>query len=171
VASYTVDPERSSITLKTRAKGLLSALAHDLELRATIARGTATREGDEWTGELFVAPSSIKVIGAIKSGKTSPLSKIEVDLCEKRIVSEVFAGVAEIAVKARGTLADPKIEITAKRTTSAKMKVTMRGEVLEGRGVVSIQALGLPEVKAPLNAFTVRDEVDLEASLTLTPTG
>jgi hypothetical protein len=146
---------------------LLSALAHDLELRATITRGTATREGEAWEGELFVAPSAIKVVGAIKGGKTSPLSKIEVDMCEKRIVSEVFEGVREIVVKARGTLGDPKIDVTAKRTAAAKVKVSLEGEVLRGRGSVSIQALGLPEVKAPLNAFTVRDDVDLEAELQL----
>lgn len=167
MTTYTVDPERSIITLKTRAKGLLSALAHDLELRATVARGTATREGERWEGELFIAPSSIKVVGAIKSGKTSPLSKIEVDMCEKRIVTEVFEGVREIVVKAHGTIADPKIDVTAKRTAAAKLKISLEGEVLRGRGSVSIQALGLPEVKAPLNAFTVRDEVDVEADLQL----
>ncbi|MGZ3422279.1 MAG: hypothetical protein ACXVEE_30695 [Polyangiales bacterium] len=167
MTSYAVDPDRSTVTIRTRAKGLLSALAHDLELTAKVARGTAKRDGDQWEGEIVVEAAAIKVVGAIKGGKTSPLSKIEVDMCEKRIVSEVFAGVHEIVVKARGTVADPKIDVTAKRTAPAKLKLTLEGDVIHGRGTVSIQALGLPEVKAPLNAFTVRDDVDLEASLQL----
>jgi hypothetical protein len=169
VTSYSIDPARSRVLIRTRAKGFLSALAHDLELAATVLRGTATRDGEHWQGEVVVEPSSIKVVGSIKSGKVSPMSKIEVDLCEKRIVGEVFEGVREVVVKARGTLSSPTIEVTAKRTTPAKLKVSHSGDVIEGRGTVSIQALGLPEVKAPLNAFTVRDDVDLEVSLALVP--
>lgn len=171
--AFTLDPARSKVIIRTRAKGLLSALAHDLELTGTIARASATREGDRWDAELAVRPDAIKVVGPIRGGKVAPggMSKLEVDMCEKRLVSEVFGGVGEIVVRATGTPSDARVEITAKQPAPAKMKLTLRDEgeatLVDARGTVSMKALGLAEVKGPLGAFTVKDDVELEATIAL----
>lgn len=169
--AYALDLTRSTVTLRTRAKGLLSALAHDLELSGSFARGGVKRDGDRWEGELAVAPSALKVVGPIKGGATvrDDLPAWEVREIERRIVEEVFAGVSEIVVRVRGTTSSPEIDVVAKREGRAKVKVVLQGDVVSATGTVSMKSVGLAEVKGPLGAFTVKDDVEVSADVVLTP--
>lgn len=171
--AYALDLTRSAVTLRTRAKGLLSALAHDLELSATFARGSVKRDGERWEGELAVLPSALKVVGPIKGGTTvrDGLPAWEVREIERRIVEEVFGGVSEIVVRVRGTTSSPEIDVVAKREGRAKLKVDLREEAgaitARAEGTVSMRSLGLAEVKGPLGAFTVKDDVEVSATAVL----
>lgn len=173
--SYSLDPARSTFILRTRAGGFLSALAHDLELSGPIARGTASREGERWEGELVVAPSSIKVVGAIKRGVVdrSVLSASDVRDIEHKIVSEVFGGVTELVIRCSGTLEAPTVRVTGKRESLVNARVTLKNDdaarVFHAKGTVSIKGLGLAEVKGPLGAFVIKDDVEIDATATLVP--
>lgn len=161
-----LDTTRSTLTLRTRAGGFFGALAHDLELTATFARGTARREGDRWDGEVVVEPASIKVVGVLKKGHVdrSVLSASDVREVERRIVDEL--GVREVVVRASGSVDRPEVRVTAKRETVARLKAKASGD--QGftlTGVVSIKGLGLPEIKGPLGAFVIKDDVEVETAV------
>jgi len=173
--TYSIDPSRSTLTLRTRAGGLFSALAHDLELAGKIARGSATREGERWEGELAIEPSSIKVVGAVKRGEVdrNVLSASDVRDIESRIVSDVFGGVGELVIRCSGTVDAPTLRVTAKRETLMNAKVSVKNDdaarVFHAKGTVSIKGLGLNEVKGPLGAFVIKDDVEVDATVTLVP--
>ncbi len=173
--TYSIDPSRSTLTLRTRAGGLFSALAHDLELTGTVARGTATRDGERWEAELGIVPSSIKVVGALKRGTVdrTVLSASDVRDIEQRIVNDVFGGVAEIVIRGSGTVDAPDIRVTAKRESSLSARVSVKNDadarVFHAKGTVSIKGLGLQEVKGPLGAFVIKDDVEIDATATLVP--
>lgn len=161
----TLDTTRSTLTLRTRAGGFFGALAHDLELTASFARGSAKRDGDAWQGEVVVDPSAIKVVGVLKKGHVdkSILSASDVREIERRIVDEL--GVREVVVRASGTADRPDVRVTAKRETAAKLKARANGEQgFTVTGTISIKGLGLPEVKGPLGAFVIKDDVEVEAT-------
>lgn len=163
--SVRLDRDKSTLTLRTRAGGFFGALAHDLELTATFARGTATRDGARWEGEVAIEAAAIKVVGVIKKGHVdkSVLSASDVREIERRIVDEL--GVREVVVRASGTADRPEVKVTAKRETSARLRARANGE--QGftlTGTVSIKGLGLPEVKGPLGAFVIKDDVEVEAT-------
>ncbi len=175
--AYTLDPNRSTLILRTRAGGFFSALAHDLELTGAITRGSATRDGDRWEGELVVPPSSIKVVGALKRGAVDKgvLSASDIRDIEHRIVTDIFGGVAELVIKCSGTPEAPTIRVTAKRDALVNARVTVKNDdtarVFHVKGTVSIKGLGLQEVKGPLGAFVIKDDVEVDASVTLVPVG
>ena len=163
--NLTLDTTRSTLTLRTRAGGLFGALAHDLELSGTFARGTARRDGERWEGEVVIEPSAIKVVGVIKKGHVdkSVLSAGDMLEIERRLVEAL--GVREIVVRGSGSAERPEVRVTAKRETSPKVKVRPSGE--DGfavAGTVSIKGLGLAEVKGPLGAFVIKDDVEVEAT-------
>lgn len=173
--TYSIDPARSTLTLRTRAGGFLSALAHDLELTGKLARGTATRDGDRWEGELVIEPSAIKVVGSIKRGAVdrSVLSASDIKDIESKIVSEVFGGLSELTIRCSGTIDAPTIRVTAKREALMNARVSVRNDdaarVFTAKGTISIKGLGLHEVKGPLGAFVIKDDVEVEATATLIP--
>jgi hypothetical protein len=173
--TYSIDPDRSTLVLRTRAGGLLSALAHDLELAGKFARGTATREGERWEGELAIEPSSIKVVGALKRGAVdrTVLSASDVRDIETKITGDVFGGVHELVIHCSGTLEAPTIRVTAKRDALLNARVTVRNDdaarVFHAKGTISIKGLGLNEVKGPLGAFVIKDDVEVDATVLLVP--
>lgn len=171
---FTLDTTRSSITLRTRAGGLFSALAHDLELLGKVARGTARSEGERWTGELAVEPSAIKVVGVLKRGNVDKnvLSAGDVRDIEHRVATEVFGGMREIVVRAEGTPAMPTVRILGRKEAVTELRITVRSDdnarIFTAKGSVSIRALGFPEVKGPLGAFVIKDDVEVDATITFT---
>lgn len=166
----TLDTTQSKVTLRTRAGGFFGALAHDLELTATFARGSATRDGERWDGEAVIEPSAIKVVGVLKKGHLdkSVLSASDVREIERRMVDEL--GVREIVVRASGSAERPEVRVTAKREATARVKVRTSGEHgFAVTGTISIKGLGLPEVKGPLGAFVIKDDVEVEATAMFSP--
>jgi hypothetical protein len=159
------------VTMRTRAKGLLSALAHDLALSAPFAHGIAHEEGGLWRVEAAIAPTAIAVTGAIERGAAKPLSAWETREIERRIVDEVFGGLASIAIRATGTPRAPEVSVTAKREARAHVRIELRGARVDLTGTIGMRALGLAEVKAPLGAFTVADDVEIAAAIPLVAAG
>jgi hypothetical protein len=164
---YALDPERSSIILRTRAGGLFSVVAHDLELTAKATRGQLKNDGDNWDGEIAIEPASIRVVGAIKKGAVDRkvLSPSDVRDIEQRIANDIFGGVREIVVRARGNVKSPVVRIEGKRESIADLRVTENNRVFTARGSVSIKGLGLAEVKGPLGAFVIKDAVEVDATI------
>jgi hypothetical protein len=162
-----LDPDRSSITLRTRAGGLFSVVAHDLELTARVSRGELKKEGDQYEGELAIEPSSIRVVGVIKRGSVdrNVLSASDVRDIEGRIAREIFGGVREIVVRGSGTPRSAKIRVTGKRETIADVRISDENNAFSARGSVSIKGLGLDEVKGPLGAFVIKDAVEVDATI------
>lgn len=178
MAHFTFDPTASTLLLRTRAKGLFSKLAHDLELRCERVSGEGDREGEGWKGRLTVPVDGIKVVGSIKKGKpdASALAGWEMELIEKRLREEVFAGVREVVVAASGKLSRGDLELTVGGRGQSKLALVefrdaRAGIELRAKGDVSMKAFGLAEVKAPLGAFTVADAIEWEAALVFVEEG
>ena len=167
---YELDPERSSITLRTRAGGFFSVVAHDLELTARVARGQVKNDGDQWDGEIAIEPSSIRVVGALKRGVVDKkvLSPSDVRDIEQRVANDIFGGVRELVVRATGSAHAPVIRIVGKRETTVsggELKISEMNRIFHARGTVSIKGLGLSEVKGPLGAFVIKDAVEVDATI------
>jgi hypothetical protein len=171
---FVLDAQRSRVRLRTYAKGLLSALAHDLELEA-LPTGTIEPEGDVWKASLEVKADAIKVLGVLRRGRvhTDVLSANDVKEIERKIREEILAPSPSIAIEVRGTpqRPDATIRMSPPRTGGAKPKATIEvkadDEVIEAKvkGTLSMRALGLAEVKGPLGAFVIKDDVEIEAML------
>lgn len=171
---FVLDAARSRVRVRTYAKGLLSALAHDLEIEATPS-GAIERDGDGWRATIEVRADAMKVLGVLRRGRvhTDVLSAKDVQEIERKIREEVFAPSSSLIVEVTGKPESPRATLrmapprTARVEPKATIEVRADDEVLEAKvkGSVSMRALGLAEVKAPLGAFTVRDEVEIEATL------
>jgi hypothetical protein len=166
-----LDPARSRVAVYTFAEGLLSALAHDLEIVAQ-AEGVSGEAADAGaSAELKIAVASLRVRGVMKRGKldTGVLSAGDRATIEKQITSDVLPG-AEVV--ARGTLEGTRasIEVVAPRGTarvSCPVAITKDGGAtrVKGEADVSTKALGAPPVKGPMGAFRVKDQVKVEFDL------
>ena len=171
MTSFALDPARSSVTLRTYAGGLFSALAHDLELTAKVVRGETKNDGERWEGELAIEPSAIKVVGVLKRGTVdkNTLSAGDVRDIEGRIASEIFGGLREIVIRGEGAVSSPTVKVVGKKDGLADVKVTVRNDgasrIFTAKGKISIKSLGIPEVKGPLGAFVIKDHVDIDASV------
>ncbi len=174
----TLDSAASSLVLRTRAKGFLSKLAHDLELCCRGVRAEGERDGETWRGRLVVPVAAIEVVGSIKKGKVDPgaLSAWETDLILQRLRQEVFAGIDEVIAVASGRQSRGDLEIAVgargqKVLALVELRDRAGGLELRAKGDVSMRALGMAEVKAPLGAFTVADAVEWDAALVFVQEG
>jgi len=179
MTALVIDPVASRLAVRTRAGGMLSRLAHDLEIVASTLRGHATLEGDGFSGELVVPVSSLRVAGALRgeSVDTDALWTSDRAEIERKMREEVLARTDEIRVRARGTSrqrGDLTVEIASGATTvPAALRVADEGSSVrvEGRVELSLKRLGIAEVKAPLGVFRVKDAVEVIFALTLRPEG
>jgi hypothetical protein len=172
----------SKIRARTFAKGLFSALAHDLELDLPIADATIEQLDDgTWSGRIVVSIEAIRVIGVLRRGAvvTDVLSAGDRGEIEKRL-REACAPAKTLMVTASGHVDESgkAKRVEAHAMLENKVKTTLRTDAitlrpngerreLRAEGTVSIRGLGMPEIKAPLNAFAVKDDVRFEAILTL----
>jgi hypothetical protein len=165
---YTV-ADGSWLKLRTRARGFLARLAHDLELDATLIEGEGTRDGDAFDGVLRVAIDGIRLVGVIeKGGSVNPdtLSDADRHEVERKIRKEVFRGEPEVLVEIRRS--DVRVRFGERITTvrpTLQQKETDDAFEIHATCSVSMRALGLMEVKGPLGAFAVKDDVEVEANL------
>lgn len=172
----------SKLRARTHAKGLLSALAHDLELDLPIAESTIERRDDgTWSGRLVVTVDAIRVIGVLRRGgvATDVLSASDRAEIERRIREACAPETALVVtasgrVDAAGKAERPEAHATlgnkpksALRTDSVRLTPKGDGFEVRAEGSVSMRALGLPEIKGPLGAFAMKDEVRFDAVLAL----
>ena len=146
--------ERSDIRIRTFAEGLFSKLAHDLEL---ICRDvTATVDGE--TATLQIKVDRIAVAGAVKNGRVDP-NVLSTSYCEEilaKMKREVFHGAANVEVTA-----DRSKVVVKMNGKSVEKRLTTDGDQARGVLELSLQALGSHPVKGPMNAFRVKDRVEV----------
>ncbi len=166
-----IDLRTSSVTLRTRATGLLARFAHDLEIAAEGFEGSVEVDGDRWSTELLFPVRRLRVMGSLKkNGKVdySAISSSDLAEIERKIRDEVLLG-RDVRVHVEGTSPSRgQLCVTApkgKQQLSVPLKVTERaagGHQVQGDLRLSLRALGVAEIKAPLGAFKVFDEVEVE---------
>ena len=108
--------------------------------------------------------------GVVKKGvvDSTTLSSGDVQTIERKLKDEVFLGLDELTVELSGEGDRGTATLKLKpgpRTASATI-TSRQGEPasleVRGRLQVSMMALGMPKVSAPLNAFSVADAVEVQ---------
>jgi hypothetical protein len=171
--------ERSRIAVYTFAEGLLSALAHDLELLAGDVSGEANETAEGPVAEVRVPVASLRVTGVVKRGKldTSVLSAGDRDAIERQVRGDVLPGAdvvaratpdgrgSRVAIEVRSARGVDRVTCDVALTSEEGGRRALRAQ---GRAEVSLSALGAPPVKGPMGAFRVKDRVRVEFDLVFT---
>lgn len=170
-----MDGSQLGVTVRTRATGLLARLAHDLELAAPCASVKLEREEGGWNTEAHFAVRDLRVVGAVHRGVVdrSVLSASDKEEIERKIRREVLRG-DEVVVQASGDgLAEACLQVKAPagrqslRTTLRAESADGRVHCVAGRCELSLVMLGVAEIKGPLGAFRVHDEVEVIFRMTV----
>ena len=186
VTPLVVDPTRSNVRLRTFAQGLLSRLAHDLELGCRVIEGTAERgeRDNEGVAKLAFLVAGIEVNGTLKNNRVdaSVLTSSEQEDVLTKMQKDVFqlerAHVKDAKVRVEATLtggnARVRIETPNGRTVERSVKVRLEPEASGGARAsgafeLSLASLGATPVKGPMNAFRVKDEVEVLFDVVLSP--
>ena len=174
MASFVVDEPASRLVVRTKTTGVLARFAHDLEIACTPVRGEAEIDGDRWTATLVLRASAFEVIGVLESGKVSRgvLSADDRADIERRIRADAFASKPSFEVRARGqdrSRAEVTVALRREASFSAPLAVKCVDQSLEVTGAcdLSLRALGVPEIKGPLHAFRVSDNVAVHFAIVL----
>lgn len=173
------DAAGSTVTIETRAKGMLAKLAHDLSIEACGLHCNLTVEGDRATITLE-APVSELVVRGVRKGDsvdTRVLSSADKSEIETKLRREVLRSTSVVAKLGCQTSLDAGIRVVAAEGTveigarSAPASASVRLEVSERRVTalarlrVNMPALGITPPKGPLGAFRVDDDVDVVVHL------
>lgn len=162
-----IDYQASSVTLRTRAKGMLSRLAHDLEIEATRFDADLDLDAEKWRATLRFDVRGLRVVGALKGDrvdrgalKASDREDIERRIVDEHLTGETITVVAEGQTRERGdvTVRAPKGE----QRLSVPIAVEERSDgqlVAYGDLKLSLRRLGVSEIKGPLGAFKVDDTI------------
>ena len=171
---YTLDAPTSKLTIRTGTVGMFSPLAHDLELAAGALRGELELDGDAYSVRVQVHVAQLRVAGVVKRGKldADALSARDRAEIERRIREDVFRTAGDVLIEARGTgrtaAVDVRVGAGVARVSVGLSKLTR--DALEARAdgecELSIKALGLTEVRGPLNAFRVADTLHVRFDVT-----
>ena len=175
---WVVEPEGSRLAVRTRATGLLARLAHDLELVTRDLRGTVDLEGDAWSAELTVPVASLRVAGTLHGDRldAAALSAADRGEIERKLRTDVLRA-PDVVARAQGASRE-RAEVTvsigvASARSLATFEVGETGAVgrltVAGRAELSLRALDIPEVRGPLGAFKLKDDVSVLFQLQLAP--
>lgn len=156
-----VDPRRTSVHVRTFAEGLLSRLAHDLEIEAKEITGESA-DAELSRGRLELRVEGLRVVGAVKRGTVDAavLSARDRSDIEEKIRSEVLPG-ASVVVDAERNGSRARLTIrTPTGRASVDVAVTVGSDgVASGHCELSLRALGVAPVKGPLGAFRIADRI------------
>jgi hypothetical protein len=162
-----IDLGESTFVVRTRAKGLLARLAHDLELRAARFEGTvALAEDASWSAELRFPVNELKVAGTLRGDvvDTAVLSGSDRAEIERRVREDVLP-VALVEVGVRGSSRESGEAVVRVGPKEQRVRFTMKSagerDAIEGRLTLSLAALGVGEIKGPLGAFKVSDAIEV----------
>ena len=164
-------PAQSRVRIHTFAEGLFSRLAHDLKLTCGELSGTASFDGKSGTASIVAPLHGMSVAGTLgKDGCVDErgLNPSERRDCIAKMHHDVFHArpdaVVKLEVHLDGDRARVRIVPPNGRAIEEVLSPTMhrdeRGSVrASGAFDVSLMAIGSDLVKAPLNAFRVKDKV------------
>jgi hypothetical protein len=178
VTELRLDPAASRLLVRTRAAGLFARLAHDLEFQASQISGHARVEGRDWTAELTIPVMGLVVTGTLRDEALDPagLSPSDRQEVEQKTREQILRGTREVLVRAWGSAldrAEAHVELASGRAQVAAPLTTreLAGGALEVSGAcwMSLRSVGVAEVKGPLNAFKIRDEIEIRFAITLRP--
>jgi hypothetical protein len=168
-------PEKSSIRIQTFAEGMFARVAHDLELVCRDVSGTCERTGsDAGTADVTVPIAKIDVGGTLKGGRLNPdgMSGFERRESLAKMRKDVFhsdgnaSDVVRVHAVAEGGSA--RVRVVPPRGREVEKTVPIRvasegesGVRVSGTFSLSLDAIGSAPVKGPMNAFRVKDAVEL----------
>lgn len=175
MADLLLDPAKSRVRIRTFAEGLFAKLAHDLELTCTKLEGRASRNDGSLTigtATVDVPVGGIEVAGILKGDTVDAkgLSQSERGDCLAKMRKEVFQSGESAMVRvhvvldggsARVKIVPPNgrsIERTARPTVTDDGDGRLR---VKGAVDVSLASIGSATVKGPMNAFRVKDRVEI----------
>lgn len=174
MSKLTVAPDKSQIRIRTFAEGLFSRLAHDLELVCRGIEGTAERPSAETgSASLEVPIAKIDVAGTLKSGRVDPagLSPSDRDDVLRKMRRDVFHtsdGSGSVRVEATVEAGKARVRVVPPNGRAVERSVSVRMEPaadsaarVSGSFELSLDALGSDVVKGPMNAFRVKDTVEV----------
>jgi hypothetical protein len=182
VPSFVVDTAKSRARIRTFAQGLLARLAHDLELTCHGLTGKGDQTAAEsGTASLEIPIAKIEVAGTLKGERVDPngLSPSDRADCLEKMVRDVFHTRASdgdvVRVEASLEAHGARVRITPPRGRAVERTVALRiaregeGTRVTGRFDLSLEALGSDPVKGPMNAFRVKDQVEVLFDVVFAP--
>jgi len=175
VAELLLDPAKSRVRIRTFAEGLFAKLAHDLELTCAKLEGRASRNDESTTvgtATVDVPVGGIEVAGILKGDSVDErgLSPSDRADCLEKMRKDVFQASASATVRvhvvmdagaARVRIVPPNgraIERAVRPTVSDDGDGRVR---VKGALDVSLASIGSATVKGPMNAFRVKDRVEI----------
>ena len=178
-----LDPGKSRVRIRTYAEGLFARLAHDVELTCTKLSGRATRaEGipPSGTANVEVPIGGIDVVGYLHGGRVDEgrkLLQIERDEILSKMRKDAFHSDASAVVRVEATLEGGSARVKIVPPNGTSVEHTVRPKVTEETGAVrlegtfdlSLKAIGSSTVKGPMNAFRVKDRVEILFEVVFAP--
>lgn len=171
VTKLALDPDKSHVRLHTFAEGLLARLAHDLELECRGLSGAAERLGEGKATATLEAPiARIEVGGTLKDGRvdTRALSSSDRHDVLDKMRKEVFhrnEGVVRVEATLDGTEAHVRVVPpngrAVERSVPVRVDSSDGAQRVSGSLSISLHAIGSDPVKGPMNAFRVKDRVEV----------
>lgn len=168
-----LDSKRSRVRIRTFAQGLLARLAHDLELACPDVVGSGERNDDDSGHATLEVPiAKIEVAGTLRGDRVDAggLSADDRTDCLRKMRREVFhSSQADDVVRVEATLESGRARVrvtvpngrSIERTAETKVRPDAEDVHVTGRVVLSLAALGSEPVKGPMNAFRVKDDVEV----------
>lgn len=163
--------------IRTFAEGLFARLAHDLELVCRRVSGSAERVGvEQGSARVEVPIAAIDVAGTLRNGQVDPngLSPSDRDDCLGKMRKDVFHAADDAVVRVEATVEAGKarVRIVPPQGRTVERPVPIRlqpegdgGARVTGTFDMSLSALGSDPVKGPMNAFRVKDSVEVSFEL------
>ncbi len=169
--------------MRTFAEGLFSRLAHDLELTCTRPTGHADVDRDASTATISIdvpldrlevrgtvrKDGSVDVDGLTASDRRDVLAKMKSDVFHASGGVITINAKLESDGKARVTVTPPNGNALDKTITPQSLKLEESACTASGKVDVSLHALGSDTVKGPMNAFRVKDGVEVHFNVTFVP--
>jgi hypothetical protein len=159
-----LDPGKSSIRIRIFAEGLFARLAHDLELTTGPLEGSV----DQDSARVAFTIEDMRVVGTIVGGRVNPdgLSASDRRDCLAKMRADVFhADKGPVEVVASRTRSG-HIRLPSGRTVDlALSELNVEEARARGSASVSLRAIGSNVVKGPMNAFRIKDRVEVTFDL------
>lgn len=175
MADLLFDPARSTVRVRTYAEGFFSKLAHDVEFLCEGVSGRASGVTEEdvagGSASLEFPIGRIAIAGVLDGDRvdTAKLSGWERSEIVAKMQRDVFratsAAVLRVAVAMEGSRAklrvEPPVGGPVEIITTPTIQRDGAGVRAKGRAELSLSKLGSAVVRGPMNAFRMKDVVEI----------